>query len=287
MTDTIQAITQSQTNITNATIQLNALNPAKLAQFYQEAIGLSLITEDGDYYALGTPGGPALIEIYPTDHTDSSPRAGLYHLALLLPNRSELGDIFKHLLDHSVPLDGASDHGYSEALYLKDPEGNGIEIYADKDRSEWNILDNGLIAGIVEPMDAEGVLASGTGQFKGLSPETILGHVHLHVGNLEETFQFYHQIMGLGLKYIMNGQAAFMATGLSHHQLGVNLWKGKGIPKAKADTQGLRACIWQGSASDLAWIEEQLQAHQVDYQKVNGQLEFSDNSGVPIIVRTI
>lgn len=283
---TIESITQSTTTIHTQAIELNALQPKSLGDFYVKQIGLSLLqaNTDQDIYQLGTSQGQHLITIYPTDIAKEAATTGLYHLALLLPSRSDLGAILRHFIEKQVPLEGASDHGYSEALYLSDPEGNGIEIYADKDESVWDKHDNGLIGGIVEPMDVEGVLASQTEPFKGIADGTIMGHIHLHVANVEETLEFYHQVLGLGLKFIMNEQALFMATQDYHHHLGANLWNGRNIPQAAAGSQGLRNSIWAGSLADIQAVEAKLKARNYAYTKEGNSLYFNDPAGTGIIL---
>lgn len=283
---TIEPITQSTTTIHTQAIELNALNPKVLADFYIEKIGLSLLKSqsDQDIYQLGTGQGHHLITIYPTDLAKEARTTGLYHLALLLPSRGDLGAILRHLIEEQVPLEGASDHGYSEALYLSDPEGNGIEIYADKDESVWDKHDNGLIGGIVEPMDVEGVLASQTKPFNGIADGTIMGHIHLHVSNIEETLEFYKQVLGLGLKFIMNEQALFMASQDYHHHLGANLWNGRNIPQAASGSQGLRHSIWAGSLADIQAVEEKLKSRDYAYTKEDNSLYFNDPAGTGIIL---
>lgn len=283
---TVEAITQSSTKIYTSAIELNAMDPKGLADFYEKQIGLTLLKADEDQkqFELGTADGQVLITIFPATSAKANRTTGLYHLALLLPSRADLGAIFRHLIENQVGLEGASNHGYSEALYLSDPEGNGIEIYADKDESQWDKHDNGLIGGIVEPMDAEGVLASQTAPFNGVPNGTIMGHIHIHVANIEETLEFYHEVLGLGLKFIMNQQALFMATEDYHHHLGANLWNGRNIPASQEGSQGLRNSVWSGSAEDVQAIEAKLKARDYAYTKDGDALRFIDPAGTGIIL---
>lgn len=286
---TIEAITQSSTTIHTTGIQLNAIKPTELANFYEVKIGLTLINKDEieKIYDLGTPDGTVLISIYPTTTEKTQRTTGLYHLALLLPTRGDLGGMLRHLVENKANVEGASDHGYSEALYLSDPEGNGIEIYADKDTSKWDMKENGLIGGIVEAMDAEGVLASQTAPFTGVPNGTTMGHIHLHVNDIETTLSFYHEVMGLGLKFIMNEAALFMATQNYHHHLGANLWNGRNIPAAQDGTQGLRNSIWSGSAEDLNSIQAKLTEMAYDFTKDGETLYFKDPAGTGIILTPV
>lgn len=285
---TINPITQSKTSIETSALQINSLNAQNLANFYQDVIGLTLIEATDTYYALGTKDQKVLLEIFATTTQEAVKSTGLYHMAFLLPTKADLGTILRFFIDNQVPLEGASNHGYSNALYLSDPEGNGIEIYWDKDQSEWDIKDDGQIAGIVEPMDAEDVLSVARPKFDGMPNGTTMGHLHLHVGNLDDTLSFYVDIMGLGFKYPMGGQAAFMASGDYHHHLGANLWKGTNLPApVSIDQAGLRASIWTANQKDFDFIVKNLTDHKIDFDQNETSLTFNDNSGLRVIVNLV
>lgn len=283
---TVNSLTKSTTDIKTRAVHLNAINAPALAEFYQTAIGMTLLAENDGVYHLGTEGGRELLQIHPTDKEQAGKVTGLYHLALLLPSRADLGNILRHLLTTGVNVEGASDHGYSEALYLPDLEGNGIEIYADKDQSEWDKQTDGTINGIVEPMDADGVLASANqlDGYQGLPNETIMGHIHLHVDELESTLGFYREVMGLGIKSLYGPSALFMATGDYHHHLGANIWRGKSIPKGNPDAQGLRASIWASNQRDFDAIKNHLDEESYDYTLTDDRLTFLDPAGTRVIV---
>lgn len=283
---TINSITQSKTTIETNAIQINALDANNLANFYQDIIGLTLIESAEGYYALGTPDKKVLLEIFATTTQEEVKSTGLYHMAFLLPTKADLGTILLYFIKNQVPLQGASDHGYSNALYLGDPEGNGIEIYWDKDQSEWDIREDGQIAGIVEQMDAEDVLAVARPDFDGMPNGTTMGHIHLHVGNLDETLAFYTKVMGLGFKFPMGGQAIFMASGDYHHHLGSNVWKGTNLPApVSIDQAGLRASVWTANQTDFAYIAGQLADAKIDFEQTETSLTFNDNSGLRVIVK--
>lgn len=281
---TINPITQSKTNLVTSAVQINALNSENLAGFYQDVIGLTLISENQGHYRLGTPNQKVLLEIFPTTTREDIRSTGLYHMAFLLPTQADLGTILLHFVRNQVPLTGASNHGYSNALYMDDPEGNGIEIYADKDQSEWDIYEDGRIVGIVEQMDVEDVVKNASQTFDGMPNGTTMGHLHLHVGNLEEARNFYLDVLGLGFKFPM-GQAIFMASGDYHHHLGANLWKGSHLPApVSLDQQGLRASVWEGNQTDYDYVVERLIAHNIPFENSSSQLVFKDNSGLQTIV---
>jgi len=184
----------------------------KLTRFYTEIIGFTVL-EKGDNRVVLTADGknPLLVLEQPEHILPKEPRrTGLYHFALLLPTRADLGKAIKHFSKHQIPL-GASDHLVSEALYLSDPDGNGIEIYRDRDPETWK-WQNDFVAMSTDPLDARAIVEeSGSEEWKGLPEGTLMGHVHLHVASLPETQAFYE---ALGFNVVTHyPQALFMSTG--------------------------------------------------------------------------
>lgn len=278
-------ITQSKTSIVTDAVKLNARNSAQLAHFYQEAIGLTLIKEVTDsYYWLGTPDQKVLLEIEQTSVAPNTETTGLYHHALLLPTLADLGTVLRHLIVGKYPLIGASNHGYSNAIYLDDPEGNGIEIYWDKDVSEWDILEDGSIAGITEPMDTEAALKVARTTFDGMPNGTTMGHVHLHVDNLEKSSDFYNNVLGLGLKYEYGPAALFLASGDYHHHLGANIWKRGQLSHPEEGTPGLDFTRWVGSQEDIDFIKDQLDKRDSKYVEADGVLTVTDPAGLTHVI---
>lgn len=281
---TSQDITQSTTQVVTSSVQINALDSQLLANFYQNTIGLTLISESKGYYKLGTPDHKVLLELFPNAIGKMERTTGLYHMAFLLPNKKDLGTILQSFIDKQIPLQGAANHGYSNAIYLSDPEGNGIEIYYDKKQTEWDIRATGYIVGITEPMDIDYVLEGANPVFNGLPVGTTMGHIHLHVSDLEETLNFYRQILGLGLKYTIENQAYFLASGNYHHHLGSNIWQGQNLPAPNTNTCGLRASIWSATQIDYQAIQSKLKEYHVKYNEDAHTLTFKDNSGLTVIV---
>ena len=273
-------ITQSTTNIVTKSVQLNAQNPANLAKYYETAIGLTRLGNSTGSYSLGTPDGKVLIELHETTLPANDNTTGLYHLALLLPTYEDLGTVLRHLIVNQIPMIGASNHGYSNALYLNDPEGNGIEIYWDKPEDQWDIHEDGSIAGVTEPMDAEAALEASRPTFEGIPNGTTMGHVHLHVDDVEKAADFYRNVMGLGLKYKFGPQAYFFATGNYHHHLGANIWKRGNLDKPKRLTPGLRTVEWVGTASDIETITNNLTEANVEFTNKDNTLTFKDPAGI-------
>lgn len=271
-------------------VVLNVENLSNMKIFYNEYIGLDIKSESAKEIAFGAHGDDkVLVVLKEVPASDvSGPFAGLYHLALLLPTRKDLGEVLNHLIAAKYPLTGASDHGYSEAIYLNDPEGNGIEIYRDKPVSEWDIRDNGDIAGVTEPMDAEGVIASVEGPFKGMPAGTYMGHVHLFVSDLEKTDTFYKDVLGFDLKFDFGSQAKFFAAGLYHHQIGSNVWAGTNIPATPKGVRGMDYyTIELNSKEELASLKESLDANSYAYEldEAANTVSLADPSGIRIVIK--
>ena len=222
-------------------VSLKVNNLKKQADFYQEVIGLHIIEESDQKVSLGIKESGeilvSLVEIPETKKVRFS--TGLYHLALLVPTRKDLGGVLRHLLEIQAPIDGGADHGYSEALYLTDPEGNGIEIYCDKPRVEWDIKEDGQIKGVTLEMDAEGVLMSSTDSLEKMPVGTKMGHVHLTVAQHEENEVFYRDLLGFTLTDDLGGFARFYAVDGYHHHVGTNNWLGEELSKPTENSLGI------------------------------------------------
>lgn len=208
--------------------------------FYQEIIGFRILNQSEKRAVLTVDGENALLSIeQPDDVIPKQPRTtGLYHFALLLPSRTDLGSVLKHLLKHRYPLQGGSDHLVSEALYLADPDGNGIEIYVDRSPSQWN-WKNGEVEMSTDPIDVDGLLAEGRDGWRNLPDGTKMGHIHLHVSELEKTKEFYCQGLGFEVVCKYGNQALFISSGGYHHHIGLNTWNGIGAPQASDKSVGL------------------------------------------------
>ena len=221
-----------------SSITLNVHDPKRMVDFYTQ-LGMRILSQTKNETMLGTL-SPLLIlkhdQVYALENKATQ---GLYHVAYLVPTRAELGSVLKHLIDQKIPLQGLSDHGVSEAIYLADPEGNGIEIYADRPSMLWPYEDKKLSM-ITEMMKYKEVLSHAT-PFKGFSKETILGHLHLHVGDLKTAVKFYQEKLGYDLMQFYGDSAAFLSVGGYHHHLGLNIWRGANIAKKNPQTTGLVA----------------------------------------------
>ncbi|WP_203247435.1 VOC family protein [Sporosarcina beigongshangi] len=221
-------------------VHLNVLDLERSVQFYKEVIGFKVLEEAADKVVLTADGKTPLLIVEQPEHVTpkEAHKAGLYHFALLLPKRADLGAIIKHFIEHQVRI-GASDHLVSEALYLSDPDGNGIEIYIDRDPAVWS-WDAGKVAMSTDPLDGDSIVAeSGNQTWDGLPSGTVMGHVHLHVAHLPETETFYN---ALGFEVVTNyPQALFMSNGKYHHHIGLNTWNGVGAPRPAEGSVGLQS----------------------------------------------
>lgn len=210
------------------TVYLNVANLEWLVTFYTDVIGLEAQRQDDKTVYLGAGDTTLLVLTEQPDYRRVSGSTGLYHFAILVPSREHLGRSLKRLMETNTQLQGGSDHGVSEALYLADPEGNGIEIYRDRPRSEWYDAQGQFLL-MSAPLDYRGVLDSANGAaWSGLHADTVMGHIHLHVAALPETETFYCQYLGLDMMMNPPGMGAlFLSFEGYHHHVGANIWAGR------------------------------------------------------------
>ena len=222
-------------------VALNVRNLDLQSQYYQQVLGLSVIHQEESVIDLGV-GNTILVRLIQTEELlDVAGSYGLYHLAISLPSREALAQIFKHFVDNSVPLIGASDHDYSEAIYLEDTEGNGIEIYRDRPVSEWNIREDGRIIGTTEAMDEEGLyrLATTLERPYKMPEGSRMGHVHLSVRKSSISSEFYQNVLQVQDKFSVRS-ASWLASGNYHHHIAVNEWGGQ----LAIRTEGMRGLAY-------------------------------------------
>jgi catechol 2,3-dioxygenase len=184
---------------------------------------------------------PVLLSLTERPGAHPKPRrsTGLFHVAIRLPSRYELARILRRLVAEGRGVDGLSDHKVSEALYLSDPDGNGLELYRDRPRDQWPIH-NGMVEMTTDPLDIEALLAeAGDEPWTGIAPGTDIGHVHLHVANLREAEAFYGDLLGLQVMQRTYPGVLFVAAGGYHHHVGLNIWAGEGAPPPPPDAVGI------------------------------------------------
>jgi catechol 2,3-dioxygenase len=214
--------------------------------FYERALGLEVLAEDGQTVRLGPPGGPVILELTGDPDAPRRPHGttGLYHFAVLVPTRADLGQALRRVADCGWRFTGASDHLVSEALYLNDPEGNGIEIYRDRPRDEWPRSDEGVIQMATLPLDLEGVLGEidGSQAVQARMPEgTSMGHIHLQVANVQDAEAFYSGALGFDVMVRTYPGALFVSAGGYHHHIGLNTWESAGGSPPPEGSTGLRS----------------------------------------------
>ena len=217
--------------------------------FYRDVLGLTETRSPREgaastAIALGAPGGRGLIELHENTSAIPKPRrsTGLYHFAILVPSRAALGRSLRRLSDRRYPLTGAADHLVSEAIYLDDPDGLGIEIYRDRPRAEWPAR-NGQLVMATDPLDLQAVFDEPGAEtpWTGIEAGTVIGHVHLHVPQLDTAEQFYCGRIGFEPTVRGYPGALFVAAGGYHHHLGLNTWTGLGAPPPPENAVGLRS----------------------------------------------
>jgi catechol 2,3-dioxygenase len=222
-------------------VHLSVSDLARSLDYYENTIGLPVRGRDDGRVSLGGD-EDLLVLVEEPGARSARGHTGLFHFALLVPERADLARWLAHAARDRVPLTGASDHVVSEALYLRDPDEHGIEIYADRPREQWE----GRVAERMTtlPLDLEDLLTEDDGAFEGLPAGTVMGHVHLCVRAMPETVAFYRDALGFDLVAAIGDQAAFLSAGGYHHHVGANTWESAGAPPAPPGTARLlRATI--------------------------------------------
>jgi catechol 2,3-dioxygenase len=243
-------------NLRVRSVHLDVSDLPRSADFYERVLGLPLIAREDHRAQLGAdPQSPALVLADIADPTPLPPAAtGLYHVAWLHPSRASLADTVRRVAGAGWPFEGASDHGVSEALYLSDPDGLGIEIYADRPRERWQRPPDGHgVSMATLPLDLEDLLAQSTREpDPAVAPGTGVGHVHLKVADVPRAAAFYREALGLEEQAELPS-AAFLAAGGYHHHVGVNSWQSRGAAPAPDSAPALARVEFE--LSDRAALE--------------------------------
>ncbi|EGP9494045.1 VOC family protein [Listeria monocytogenes] len=264
-------------------VVLNVGHLKEMAGFYQEVIGLKLLEENERMVRLGVSGSDeALLVLKKIDNAvvPEVPRIGLFHTAFLLPTRESLADVLLHLAKSGYPIDGAGDHAYSEALYLHDIEGNGIEIYADRPKAEWMCDGDGNLPMVTEQVDVDSLLQIATDEpFTGMPNGTIIGHVHLQVADADKAEQFYKEALGMKLTTAIPS-ARFFAAGDYHHHIGSNVWAGRNLELLQENETGLAwfTIITPDKDAIITTLEEQ----GYDVKRFESTISVTDSNGIKI-----
>lgn len=238
-TERIHAFKLSAAPMQIGKVRLKVRDLPVVSRFYQEVLGLRLIGHGGNHATLGTTSAPLLDLVGDRELVQRDPRAaGLFHTAFLLPSRSNLASWLAFVMDRKIRLHGASDHKVSEAIYLADPEGNGIEVYADRSPSEWR-TDRGQLDMPTTALNLRDLLhAASDRSWTGMPDGSLIGHVHLQVGDIPRAEHFYRDVLGFELTCRYPGGSFFGAGGY-HHQLAANTWNSRGAGPRSDRTTGL------------------------------------------------
>jgi catechol 2,3-dioxygenase len=233
---------QDAGSMTIGRVHLRVTDLARSLDFYGDLLGLRRAPAEASPAgtALLSPSGEAPFILALTEQVDAQPKpprsVGLYHVAIRLPDRAALARVFRRLVMHNSPFHGFSDHGVSEALYLADPDGNGLELYRDRPRESWPMA-GAQVNMVTKPLDVELLLSEAQADaepWNGIATGTDIGHVHLHISDLGQAEWFYVELLGMGVMQRNYPGALFVADGGYHHHIGLNTWAGRAQPPENA-----------------------------------------------------
>ncbi|MCK0198375.1 VOC family protein [Ancylobacter sp. 6x-1] len=273
--------------LTLGAVRLRVRDGARSLAFYRDIVGLTPQADRGDGLIRLGAGDRTLIELEVAPDAAPRPRGttGLFHVAILVPDRASLAVVLRRLVEKRVQL-GASDHLVSEALYLDDPDGNGIEIYRDRPRDEWTWQD-GEVAMATEGLDGRGVMSAlpaGAGDAP-MPAGTVIGHVHLQVGDLAAARRFYVDTLGMAVTTQSYPGALFVSAGDYHHHLGLNIWQSRGRGPAPEGATGLvHHTVKLPAAADVEAVAERLKAAGAPVSAIEGGIASADPWGTRIHV---
>jgi catechol 2,3-dioxygenase len=251
-------------------VDLTVRDVDRSVAWYQQALGLRIHRHEPGVAELGDGAETSVVLHEDPQALPAGRHAGLYHYALLFPSREELARVLTRVAAARTPVDGASDHGTHEAIYLPDPDGNGIELAADRPREQWPPslgYDRGPT-----PLDQHDLLATIAGEDVSpqVAPGLRMGHLHLHVGDIEEGLRFYRDVIGFDVQALLPS-AAFVSAGGYHHHLGFNVWRGRGVPPAPDHRAGLRHwAIELPTGADVAAVRTRVEAAGADAEPFDG-----------------
>ncbi|MEK4427023.1 VOC family protein [Solibacillus sp. FSL K6-1523] len=280
-------------NMYTSHVQLKVSNLARSIEYYTTIIGFKVLEQTDNTAYLTVDGNTSLVSLIEVQNAQPlrDGFTGLYHLALLLPSRKDLGNIVQHFVNLNVRL-GASDHDVSEALYLNDPDGNGIEIYVDRDESEWTWYEDGSVQMTTDRLNFQPILAEADEQWDGLPQDTVMGHVHLSVANLAQSENFYTNVLNYNVVARYGAGALFISTGNYHHHFGLNTWQSADGQPPTANMVGLNSfTIVLNDEQVAANVKQNLQSNGYNIEtheaapKFGGLQSFStvDPNGLRII----
>ncbi|MDM5205846.1 VOC family protein [Cytobacillus kochii] len=271
----------AEPNIYAQKIDLKVTNLQTSLRFYQDILGFQVLHQSKHEVSLSADGNQTLVQLHAPEGLQKKElrRTGLYHFAILLPTRNDLAKIIRHFIKVNYPLQGASDHDVSEALYLADPDGNGIEIYADRPKTSWDWRGEEVVMG-TNALDVQSIMSEWDGnEWNGMPNETIMGHIHLHVNNIEEAKTFYCEGLGFEVVTHYGNQALFISTGKYHHHIGLNIWNGTMAVAPSANSVGMAFYTLVFPKNKLEQAVERLQAMNIEVERQADSYMVSDPAG--------
>jgi catechol 2,3-dioxygenase len=264
-------------------VELTVSDLGRSVDWYETALGLRTHARGDGRVELGDGTTSVLVLVEDPEAQPAGRHAGLYHYALLYPSREELARATVRLITQRTPVQGASDHGTHEAIYLPDPDGNGIELAADRPQDRWPSPEDEFGRGGPLPLDVDNLLSTIAGQ----EPADIvgdglrMGHVHLHVGSIDEGLRFYSDVLGFDV-WAQIPSAAFVSAGGYHHHLGFNVWRGEGVPPAPEHTVGLRH--WTVQLDDVSDVRARVEAAGMAVEDAEDGFFVRDPWGIALLV---
>jgi catechol 2,3-dioxygenase len=255
-------------------VELSVSDLGRSVEYWQDAIGLRVLSRENGTAELGTD-TPLVRFVEEPGARPAHGFTGLFHVALLVPDRASLGRFLAHAARDQLALTGLSDHVVSEAIYLRDPDYHGIEVYADRPREQWEGKVSQTMTTI--PLDTESLLSDADGEFEGLPDGTTVGHVHLTVRDVDETVGFYRDKLGMAVTAQAGSQAAFLSAGGYHHHVAGNTWETLGAPPAPEGTARLlRFTVVLPDEAEVERVAEQIGGTEVRDPSGNALLLFAE-----------
>lgn len=272
-------------------VQIRVSNLERSLDFYQNVVGLKVLRQHGREAELTADGKQVLLVLREIDEARILRRnsaAGLYHFAILVPDRPSLGLVLRNLIASGIHV-GQGDHLVSEALYIEDPDNNGIELYRDRPRDTWKYEAGGHVVMTTDPVDVDGLLAASEGlSWTGLPAGTVIGHVHFHVGDLAEAKRFYVDAVGFEVMANYGAAAMFISAGGYHHHMGLNTWAGQGAPAAPTNAAGIDYfTLLLPDSGAVQEVAERVKQAGYPVEEADGIVTLKDpwNIGIQLLVR--
>jgi catechol 2,3-dioxygenase len=262
-------------------VTLRVADLERSRRFYEGILAFQPIEQEPGRVVLGSQDKQPLVELIEVSGAEPQPRraTGLYHVAILFPTRADLGRELLRVAGAGVQI-GQGDHLVSEALYISDPDDNGIELYRDRPRSEWHWT-NGMVEMATDPVDIRGLVAEGerdAEKWEVIPAGTRVGHIHLQVGDIKEAREFYHDVLGFDVTADLSQHGAiFVSAGGYHHHIGLNTWHSRGAKPAPENAGGLQTyVIVIPSPEGLQEVKARLLAHNVAFEEEDDLIKVND-----------